>query len=270
MNHVTEQQDSLLVALDQQTETEVLSWIEKSGTRHDKIHMDHLSRVQDGTGSWFLEADEFRQWSGGSNSTTGSQVLFCPGISGAGKTLITAIAMEHLISRFHQTNHNIAVIYFDYNRDSDNNSTQLLFSILWQFVSHRSLVPREVKEFYMKHYKHDDAKPSDLVSLLEDLVTNDNHHSSFILLDALDEFSDENQSRSEFLDRLKTLLPSPRLRVMETSRPHVDVSYTLPDHAKLSIRAREDDLQLYLDQRVSKMKDLPDGAEHLRRRSSTI
>jgi hypothetical protein len=52
---------------------------------------DITSRKQDGTGQWVLDSAEFKKWLDGPDKT-----LFCPGIPGAGKTMMAAIAIDHL------------------------------------------------------------------------------------------------------------------------------------------------------------------------------
>ncbi|KAF2635464.1 hypothetical protein P280DRAFT_523005 [Massarina eburnea CBS 473.64] len=52
---------------------------------------DFIGHRQKQTGMWFLESQEFTEWVHGSNRT-----LFCPGIPGAGKTMMSAITVGYL------------------------------------------------------------------------------------------------------------------------------------------------------------------------------
>lgn len=52
---------------------------------------DVISKRQPGTGQNLLGSVEFQTWCGAAN-----QSLVCPGIPGAGKTMLTAIFIEHL------------------------------------------------------------------------------------------------------------------------------------------------------------------------------
>src|SRR5436305_864300 len=56
---------------------------------------DFISRRQEGTGQWLLNSDEFQQW-----TSQKKQTLFCPGIPGAGKTMISSIIVDHLTAIF--------------------------------------------------------------------------------------------------------------------------------------------------------------------------
>jgi len=69
---------------------ELLEWI--STTDYPSQQSDILRRKQEGTGEWFLDSKDLKGWLADPNST-----LFCPGIPGAGKTMIATIAIDHLI-----------------------------------------------------------------------------------------------------------------------------------------------------------------------------
>jgi hypothetical protein len=52
---------------------------------------DFINRRQAGTGQWLLDSAEFLGW-----TETSKQTLFCPGLPGAGKTILTSIVIEEL------------------------------------------------------------------------------------------------------------------------------------------------------------------------------
>jgi hypothetical protein len=52
---------------------------------------DIISKRQDGTGLWLLNSKEYKMWIDGRVPT-----LFCPGIPGAGKTIMSSIVVDHL------------------------------------------------------------------------------------------------------------------------------------------------------------------------------
>ena len=56
---------------------------------------DFIRARQEGTGEWLLKSSEFQDW-----VSQSKQTLFCPGIPGAGKTMITSIVIEHLYTTF--------------------------------------------------------------------------------------------------------------------------------------------------------------------------
>lgn len=89
---------------------------------------DFISRRQEGTGQWLLDSNEFHEW-----LTTSKQTLFCPGIPGAGKTMITSIIVEHLSTRFqNDATTGIAYLYCNHRRQQEQKPADLLASILKQ------------------------------------------------------------------------------------------------------------------------------------------
>lgn len=62
-----------------------------STTDGEAYQADTFSRRQEGTGQWLLEAPEFRAW-----LNEGRQTLFCPGMPGAGKTILISVGNDYL------------------------------------------------------------------------------------------------------------------------------------------------------------------------------
>jgi Cdc6-like AAA superfamily ATPase len=94
---------------------------------------DFLSRRQTGTGQWLLNSAEFNAW-----IETDRQTLFCPGIPGAGKTILTSVVVEELFKRFENDgNIGIAYLYCNYRQQHNQNLEDLLASLLKQLTCSR-------------------------------------------------------------------------------------------------------------------------------------
>lgn len=67
----------------------ILDWL----TRIDYYSQqnDFINRRQAETGQWLLDSEQFEAWEG-----TEERTLFCPGIPGAGKTILTSIVIDTL------------------------------------------------------------------------------------------------------------------------------------------------------------------------------
>ena len=92
---------------------------------------DYIRRRQLGTGQWLLGSAEFQTWLG-----TGKQTLFCPGIPGAGKTILTSIVINDLVTRFQNgLTIGIAYIYCNFRRKDDQKAEDLLASLLKQLLA---------------------------------------------------------------------------------------------------------------------------------------
>jgi hypothetical protein len=105
----------------------ILKWI--SSTDFPAQQSDMIDRRQEETGQWFLDAPEFNNWIHGSKET-----LFCPGMPGAGKTMIAALAIDHLSRTIQNDTNGVVYIYCNYKTRADQNTTILLAAILRQLV----------------------------------------------------------------------------------------------------------------------------------------
>jgi DNA replication protein DnaC len=96
--------------LNNDEDMKVLDWLDwLTLVNYGSQQSDFINRRQPGTGQWLFELAEFKAW-----VDTDKQTLFCPGIPGAGKTILTSIVMEELIIRF-ENDHNIGIAYLYYN-----------------------------------------------------------------------------------------------------------------------------------------------------------
>lgn len=91
---------------------------------------DFISRRQARTGQWLLDSADFQEW-----LMTSKQTLFCPGIPGAGKTILTATVVENLDMTFENDGSiEIAYLYCNFRRHHEQNLEDLLASLLKQLV----------------------------------------------------------------------------------------------------------------------------------------
>lgn len=95
---------------------------------HTAKHQDVNADRQAGTGQNLLESVEFQTWCDAANQT-----LVCPGIPGAGKTVLTAIVIESLQNKY-QTDDNIRLGYIYFNYETPSKSGDIYSSILKQIL----------------------------------------------------------------------------------------------------------------------------------------
>ncbi|KAK7996637.1 putative RPE1-D-ribulose-5-phosphate 3-epimerase [Apiospora arundinis] len=67
----------------------ILDWLTQ--TEYGPQHSDYRQKRVPGTGQWLLDSEKYQSW-----RSTPSQTLFCPGIPGAGKTILTSVVIEDL------------------------------------------------------------------------------------------------------------------------------------------------------------------------------
>ncbi|KAH7025086.1 uncharacterized protein B0I36DRAFT_250575 [Microdochium trichocladiopsis] len=243
-------------AEEEATRRSILDWVEKRVIRFDKIQGDHFNRAQAGTGTWFLESEPFQSWCTGTAKT-----MYCPGIPGAGKTIIASVVANYLSVRFPQADTNVSVIYFNYKSQGQQGLTRILLSILWQFVYKRKRLDKRIQDFWKAHERSEPSADA-ISALLGNLVQNASR--SFIVLDALDEISNEGgmDSRKSLLNSImelqKTAATGHALHVLMTARPDTELPASFNPESTFHIYSAEQDLRLFLKTRVNDLDCLPE------------
>lgn len=105
----------------------------------------------------------------------------------------------------------------------------------------------DVTSLYNRHSK-ERTRPSlpEYIRLLEANIQR--FSRVFIVVDALDECSEDGGVRDLFLAHLRYLLPN--IRLLVTSRDITSLGQAFDDATRLEIRANDDDLRTYLQVRI--------------------
>ncbi|KAG8625208.1 hypothetical protein KVT40_006959 [Elsinoe batatas] len=195
----------------------MLEWL--SPVDPSAVLNDHLSRRQAGTCQWFLESAAFTEFQDGTEKT-----LFCPGIPGAGKTMVAAVAPEHLLEK------------------SLHEDTVL---------RRRPEIAAPVMTLYKKHSACGTRPSSDQYEqALRQICPT--YHATFLVVDALDESS--ISVRSDLLSVISRLETSCSVRALCTSRSILDVEKHFKQVRRIDVFARSDDVRRYV---VGHLKELP-------------
>ncbi len=218
------------------------SWL--SPIDYDKIQSDVYRNCQEGTGQWFLNDPRFADWLFGGSSRT----LFCPGIPGAGKTVIASLVVNHLRSRhlddsnFEKDRVGVAVLYCNYQQQHDQASHDLLASLLSQLSLEQDIVPAGIRSLHDQFCKRrTQPSPRDIFKELRLAVSG--YSTVFVVIDALDECKDE-ATRKDLLDKMLQLQQLADVRLMLTSRPNI--LQNREGVIQFPIYASEEDVRRYL------------------------
>ena len=86
--NVTNSHNNITVNKTDDEDNQIKRWLSplRPQHRHQSVQADRV----DGVGAWFLEMNEFREWSG-SQGAPAHGVLFCYGHPGVGKTHIRSV-----------------------------------------------------------------------------------------------------------------------------------------------------------------------------------
>jgi hypothetical protein len=232
--------------LDRNEDLEILKWLTPDD--YGPQHSDFFRRRQPGTGQWLLDSVQFRRW-----LETDGQTMFCPGIPGAGKTILTSIVVEDLAARFpDDLNTGIAYIYCNFGRQNQQETDNLLASLLKQLAQGQSSLPDSVKDLYNRHRtKRTRPTLDEVTSTLQSV--GGMYSRIFIIIDALDECQVSNGCRSRFLTALFGMQVKCGANLFVTSRYIPDITGKFEGSISLDISAAKDDVERYLDGHMSRL-----------------
>jgi hypothetical protein len=215
----------------------VLEWFSETdygGKQSDSYDLRHP-----GTGSWLLDSTEFTQWKGNRGET-----LFCPGMPGAGKTILTSVVVQTIRDSY-ACDPNVATawLYCDYRLKSEQTFNNLLGSLVRQLCLNQMRLPSIVEELY-KQNEGRSTRPSiaDLDRSLGAAITSTSR--VFVLVDALDECADNVW---QLLRKLFELQAKHNINLFATSREIPGIMEQFTGLPKVEIRASDQDIRAYLD-----------------------
>jgi hypothetical protein len=230
---------------DNQERRTILDWLAKIDYASQQI--DFIGRRQDGTGQWLLDSTELQTW-----LNENKQTLFCPGIPGAGKTMIAAIVIDHLCTKFqNDASVGIACIYCNFRSQDRQKPADLLASLLRQLVQGQPSVPESVKNLYECHKDKPGPPPDDILKVLHAVATD--YSRTFIILDALDECQISDDNRNRFLSEIFNLQTKTGANLFATSRFIPEIMKKFEGCVSLEIRASDYDVQRYLEGHMSRL-----------------
>jgi Cdc6-like AAA superfamily ATPase len=149
--------------------------------------------------------------------TTG-QTLFCPGMPGAGKTILTSAVVNDLIKRYSEDEKiSVAYIYCNFRQQDDQKIDDLLASLLKQLATSQITLPH-LKDLYDRN-KFRQMRPSldEILGTLRSVVAL--YSRVFIIVDALDECQITDDCRTRFLREIFNLQKMCSVNFFTTSRP---------------------------------------------------
>jgi Cdc6-like AAA superfamily ATPase len=200
---------------------------------------DVIGCRQEGTGQWFLDDPAFAKW-----LRQPKETLFCPGIPGAGKTIIAAIAINHLLKKVQHSTVGIAYIYCNY-KQGEHDVAGLLGAILKQLVQTRPSIIEPVERLHKQH-SDQGTKPSadEIFGALQSVLAE--FSTMYVVVDALDECPNRNGTRHQFLTQLRALQAEADVRLMFTSRSDPKIVDEFREALTLEVRASDEDVRRFV------------------------
>lgn len=229
--------------LRQHREQAILEWL--TPIDYATQQRDFISRRQEGTGQWLLDSTEFQSW-----LTTEKQTLLCPGIPGSGKTILTSIVIEKLITQYrNDESTGIAYLYCNFRRRDEQKIYDLLANILKQLAQGLDPLPDALKSLYGKNVSQ--LTLDEVSYALESVATS--YTKVFIIVDALDECLPTGSHRSDFLSRIFAFQENSGSNLFMTSRHLPEITELFRRNVSLEIRASKSDVARYVDGHISNL-----------------
>lgn len=222
----------------------ILNWLSQedfAAKQRDLIH-----KRQPGTGSWFINSTQYQRWL----SDAGITELICPGIPGAGKTMMAAIVVEDLQRRVGRAGPRVAEadavihLYCSYERRGIEDISALLAALLRQLLHNFKTIPGPVRRLCTDHIeKGTRPTPEELGEALS--TTAPHFRKVWIVLDALDECeNDQQRTRDQLLLQVFSI---PNAKVLGTCRPVPDIVSRFAGSPRIEIRTQSEDVQAFVN-----------------------
>ncbi|KAK0757926.1 hypothetical protein N5P37_009218, partial [Trichoderma harzianum] len=219
----------------------ILDWL--SPLDYSTQQADHQGVRQKGSGEWFLNADKFQRWVKEEN-----QMLLCPGMPGAGKTIMMSVVVDHLLSKFREDpKPGIAYFYFDYKLQDEQNIGRLLGCLLRQLVAYLPSLPEVVYRLYEKNNNPGRrTRPSneDLFQALKFVTMS--YPRVYVLIDALDHYKPPKDPRLAITRCISEIRTETGANILVTSRFDPEITSGFSSIHSLEIRASNEDVQRYV------------------------
>lgn len=229
-----------------QEHQELLDWLTPPAldSRFGEQHTARLRRRVEATGSWFPQRVEFTAWISESQTT-----LYCLGIPGAGKSILSSIAIHHLQElQISSLDEEIGVGFLLCDFKSKDEPEDLLGSLLKQIVRPGEAPPdlRDLFRRYKSRPRGSRPLISELVGCLDTVINS--YSRVFVVIDALDEY--ETGSRAELLEAVFQLQRTTKLSLLATLRPIQEITALFEDSGitlrVVEVQANDEDIRAFL------------------------
>lgn len=226
----------------------ILDWL--TPVNYALVQQDFLTRRQEGTGQWLLDSAEFHAWL---EAEADKQILFCPGIPGAGKTMLSSIVVDYLNTKFeNDSSVGVAYLYCNYKRGHEQKFDDLLLNLLKQLAQRRRVIPSGLRALYDKYQGRSDRPSSDdVLEALKSVISG--FSKVFFIIDALDECQVKDECQTKFIAKLLDLQSNHGASIFATSRFIPEITTAFRSVPSLEIRASPEDVRRYLDGHMTRL-----------------
>lgn len=148
--------------------------------------------------------------------------------------------------------------FCSYKEEEVQTPENLVADLLKQVLQQTGSTSDDTRGLYTRH-KAKKTRPTlqELTSVLVNEV--DRFESVFVVIDALDECTERDNSRAQLLAEVRRLPQNSRILITSRYSPHLEESFK--DAPSVEVRATDDDVKRYIEGRIEKEPRL---AKHIR------
>lgn len=233
------------------------SWINIKNHLHypqDSDYHHHLTlRRQEGTGQWFLNSTRVQTW-----MKSRGQVFICPGVPGAGKSVLVSFVVDELATRAETDRKTAVACIYDAHRCLDQGMAaitfmaqllgQILAALIVQFTDKATLTACQ-GPFYIRK--------SQVAECLRIACSNSFFSRIFMILDGLElstpigmpGFNTAMDVGMDLMSWIASFQQASGVSVLVTPRTYNNQTSIKPT-VTMEIRARKEDIETYLDAQI--------------------
>ncbi|EAU92062.2 ankyrin repeat domain-containing protein 44 [Coprinopsis cinerea okayama7 len=240
---------------------EIMDWL-KAKVNFRAIHSDVKKKRAKGTGDWFINSDEYREWKTGEGS-----VLCATGIPGAGKTTLMSRVIDDLLLD-ESSNPNICVLFI-YNRYDDLLSTaEILKGLVLQATQKQNRQFLDAVKSIQSRRKLQGIDPTeeDLIGLLLQLEVI--FDRVYYVFDGADELV-QPQVQSTTLVELISAINQLKGNAIVASRP-LQVLQKLERANQVDLKAESDDMRTLINNKIDWSPNLSEVLEETGKREEIV
>lgn len=221
---------------------QVLEWL----SQHDHCNEQHdnISQYKEGTGMWLLDHVKFKEWRDGTHNT-----LFCVGMPGAGKTVMSAMVIRHLFenSRISAIQVAVCFLYIRYDLRDSQSSKALIGNLTRQLVSQVVKVPDFIERAFKErfNYQYDFHSPQNMLQAAVNCFS-----CVYFVIDGLDEGAALHAK--DLIPAIRSLQKAD-IKLFATSRFIPEIQEQFKDDPSIEIRGSGTDIQSYATMRIPEL-----------------
>ncbi|KAF4462848.1 Vegetative incompatibility HET-E-1 [Fusarium albosuccineum] len=207
-------------------------------------HNDAVDLYVEGTGNWVFRSTPWQEW-----INQNKRAIWMHGIPGAGKTVLVAYLIQHVLSGQGAMENAACVYFYCYHAHNRDESIPFLRWLLSQLCRKMSYVPEAIYEAFESN--HDPGRDLLLDGLAEILQHFD---TVWVMIDALDE-SEERGNILSLLRLLQTNNRFRRIQLFAASREYFDIEQvmlSIADSLSLSNPWVEEDINSFIGEIIKK------------------